>query len=69
MKTMDMIVVEPFQSYKPHADMLALGYVFLCAHISIEAFIEDDLELKTNQHRVVAVESPEGYNFYVRGEK
>lgn len=66
MKTLDMIVKQPFPPYKPHADMVAMGYSFICSHISIESFIDADLDLKTDQHEVYAVECPEGYNFYVR---
>lgn len=65
-KSMDVIVKTPFAPHKPNSDLIALGYKFLCAHISIERFVEADIELDTDSWEVVAVEQTEGFNFYAK---
>lgn len=66
MKAQDCIIKTPFQPHKPHSDILAMGYRFLCAHISIEALVQQDVFLQTNSHEVVAVEQEQGWNFYTK---
>lgn len=66
MKSMDLIVETPFQPGKPHTDLIALGYEFLCSHISIERFYTDDFETTAKaSDRIVAVQQEnDGFNFY-----
>lgn len=64
MKTLDIIVKQPFAPHKPHADLLLLGYKFLCSHVSISAFTDSDIEIDTDNHEVVAVKQEQGFNFY-----
>lgn len=68
-KTLDIIVRTPFAPNKPHADMIALGYKFVCSHMTIEAFTESDTELDIDSHEVFAVQQAEGVNFYVKESK
>lgn len=64
---LDFVVEEPFAPNKPHADMVALGYKFQCAHISLEAFIESNTEIEyAHGQRVVAVRQECGVNIYIK---
>lgn len=65
-KSMDVIVKTPFAPHKPNADLIALGYKFLCAHVSIDRFVEADIELDTDSREIIAVQQDNGFNFYAK---
>lgn len=66
MKTLDMIIKQPFAPHKPHSDIKMLGYTFAGSHVSIEAFVESDQEIPANRHELIAVEQEQGFNFYFK---
>jgi hypothetical protein len=64
MKALDIIIDTHVLPNKPHADMVACGYKFVCSHISINALQEQDSDLPTNSHVLFAVPNDHGVNFY-----
>lgn len=65
-KSMDVIVKQPFQPHKPHADIMALGYLPLACSTSIKTFLDADIELETNNHEVIAVRQEQAFYFYAK---
>jgi hypothetical protein len=66
---MDMLLRQPFPPNKPHSDMRILGYRFVFSHISTERAVEDDIEVDTTSRELFAVETDNGFNFYVKDGK